>query len=486
MWWINKFGSISGPYSDEQIRKLVQTNRLTRLCKISDDRATWVRIDESIFWGRSANVPEGIELPSTSTMTISGVGSSARPRIARIGSVTHHDGFAGQNQEPVHDFSTSQDKVNPPTAEWSSDSAERQDDSIGSKFASAIGIASLRGFNLSELLSETFSRHTKEDIENVFVVGTRKSTPDILRMEVSWPKPWLFARMVIASVVLYLLFYMGWKAWGNPKLLPGLMFIGSFAIPISTLVLFFEFNVWRNVSLYMVARLVLFGGVVSLITTHVILDLIDKEIIPNAWISNVIGASIAGPVEETAKVVSVVVAVSAAKYRYKLNGLLFGAAVGVGFAAFESMGYAWELFTQINAGVTLEAAAQSGDFAYAHEMGMQYGANVMFDNIVMRGLLSPLGHIVWSAIAGCALWRVIKGRAFKWRMLCDEKFIRLLLVPVFLHMIWNSPFALPYYGKYIIVGVVGWWVCLSLVREGLCEIADEQRKVMTAGRLHDE
>ena len=59
-------------------------------------------------------------------------------------------------------------------------------------------------------------------------------------------------------------------------------------------------------------------------------------------------------------------------------------------------------------------------------------------------------------------------------MLCDEKFIRLLLVPVFLHMVWNSPFQLPLYGKYLIVGAVGWFVCLSLVQEGLHEIAAEQ------------
>jgi hypothetical protein len=41
-------------------------------------------------------------------------------------------------------------------------------------------------------------------------------------------------------------------------------------------------------------------------------------------------------------------------------------------------------------------------------------------------------------------------------------------------MVWNSPFPLPLYGKYILVGAVGWYVCLSLVQEGLHEIAVEQ------------
>ena len=47
-------------------------------------------------------------------------------------------------------------------------------------------------------------------------------------------------------------------------------------------------------------------------------------------------------------------------------------------------------------------------------------------------------------------------------------------MPVLLHMVWNAPFPFPLYGKYILVGVVGWFICLSLVQEGLHEIAAEQ------------
>ena len=67
MWWVNKFGNVSGPYSEEQIRKLVQSNRLTRLCKISEDRAAWMRLDESEFWKRSSSRPEVMALPEASS-----------------------------------------------------------------------------------------------------------------------------------------------------------------------------------------------------------------------------------------------------------------------------------------------------------------------------------------------------------------------------------------------------------------------------------
>ena len=325
---------------------------------------------------------------------------------------------------------------------------------VGEKMSSIIGIEKLKGFSLSDLFSDVFSHHTREEVENYFTVGTEKSTPDILDVDTSWPKPWIFTRMVIASLVLYFLLLLGWKMWENPKLLPGLIFVGSFAIPISTLVLFIELNVRRNVSFYMVARLALLGGIISLIVTHLLLDIKGvTSILPFAGVlsEDIIGASIAGPVEETAKVLAMVAVASAAKYRYRLNGLLVGASVGTGFAAFETMGYALECL-----------------FAG--------GIDMMSNVISTRGLLSPFMHIVWSAIAGCALWRVINGQKFRWSMLCDEKFIRLFIVPVVLHMIWNSGLDLPYHAEWIAAGFVGWFVCFSLVGDGLREIAAEQKE----------
>lgn len=329
---------------------------------------------------------------------------------------------------------------------------------IHEKMASAIGIEKLNGFSLLGLFSEVFSKHSREEVENYFTVGTSRTTPDILEVDVSWPKPWVFTRMMVASLVLYFLLYVGWNAWGNEKLLPGLMLVGSFAIPVSTLVLFLELNIRRNISLYMVLRLVFLGGIFSLLFTFLlnVVSGLSSLLLPN-W-GSLLGDSVAGPLEESAKLLAMVAVASVAKYRYKLNGLLVGAAVGTGFSAFESAGYAFD------------------------EILLGNGVDAMVRNINMRGLLSPFAHIVWSAIAGCALWRVAGGRKFQWRMLSDERFFRLFLVPVILHMIWNSPLQLPYFGTFIVVGFVGWFVCVSLVQEGLNEIVVEQK----AARLRSE
>ena len=271
--------------------------------------------------------------------------------------------------------------------------------------------------------------------------------------------------MLLASIALYCLFWIGWRQFENPNLIPGWIMIGSFAVPISTLVLFLELNVRRNVSLYMVARLAVLGGVLSLLMSLVLFRLFD---------TGALGASVAGPIEESGKVLAMLAVARAAKYRYKLNGLLIGAAVGVGFSAFESAGYALRCLINATMDSSLRVLGQAETFDSLLAFGIHQGAGSMEDVLVVRGLLSPFAHIVWSAIAGCAMWRTIRGQAFRWRMLVDVDFIRLLLIPVILHMVWNSPLELPFFGKYLLVGAAGWFVCISLVQEGLHEIQAEQ------------
>ena len=340
------------------------------------------------------------------------------------------------------------------------------------KLAASIGIEKLEGFSLSALFSETFSKHSREEVEESFTVGTPSSTPDILAVDASWPKPWLFMRMLMASLALYFLFWIGWRQFENPNLIPGWIMIGSFAVPVSSLVLFLEFNVRRNISLYMVARLAFLGGILSLLMSLVLFRLFDIGL----W-----GAPVAGPIEESGKVLALLAVARAAKYRYKLNGLLVGAAVGVGFSAFESAGYALNYLIQSTMGNSLSVLDSADTFESLLAFGIHHGASTMENVLTVRGLLSPLGHIVWSAIAGCAMWRTIRGQPFRWRMLVDVDFIRLLLVPVILHMIWNSPFELPFYGKYLLVGAAGWFVCLSLVQEGLHELRAEQIEASKTG-----
>lgn len=105
---------------------------------------------------------------------------------------------------------------------------------------------------------------------------------------------------------------------------------------------------------------------------------------------------------------------------------------------------------------------------------VQSPVDAMLEIVKLRGILSPLGHIVWTAICGAAIWRVKGGKPFAFAMVKDGRFWHLFLVPVVLHIIWNMDFTLPFYLKYVLLGVIAWIVVLALLQEGLKELRAEK------------
>src|SRR5687767_14930768 len=71
-------------------------------------------------------------------------------------------------------------------------------------------------------------------------------------------------------------------------------------------------------------------------------------------------------------------------------GMVLGATVGLGFAAFESAGYAFNALFTTN-GLSLLAVVETE---------------------VLRGILTPIGHGVWTAILGGAL---LAAASRRWR-----------------------------------------------------------------------
>jgi RsiW-degrading membrane proteinase PrsW (M82 family) len=311
------------------------------------------------------------------------------------------------------------------------------------RVAGAVGVQPLRHVPLRAMWTEVFSSHSEEDVERCLAAGAPQTTPSLAAVSTGWPRPWVFGRLLLLALAVYGAFIIAWTHSGNRNLIPGLILTGSFAVPVSILVLFFECNVRRNVSLYQVMRLLLLGGVLALLVSLFMFRL--GAAFPIQWL----GGSIAGLVEEPAKLLALAIVINDRRYRYTLNGLLLGAAVGTGFAAFESAGYAFRA-------------------------GLEGGSLVMRDVILTRGLLAPFTHIVWSAMAAGGLWRVKRAAAFRWSMLREPRFVRVFAMAVVLHMSWDSSFRLPGNLPYLLVGLVGWFMVASLIQEGLQEIRDEQ------------
>jgi RsiW-degrading membrane proteinase PrsW (M82 family) len=222
--------------------------------------------------------------------------------------------------------------------------------------------------------------------------------------------------------------------------------IGAFLVPFSILVFFFEVNVARNVPPYQLVKLVMLGGILSLVISLFIFRITNLS----SWL----GAASAGIVEEIGKTAALFLVINKVKYRWTLNGMLFGAAVGAGFASFESAGYA---------------------FYYGLFQG---GTGGMMDSITLRGFLSIVGgHVLWTAAVGAALWKVRGHRRFSIEMLSDSRFLRVFGFAVAMHMVWNSPVNLPFYAKQLALGFVAWVIILSFIQDGLKQIREEQSAV---------
>ena len=97
--------------------------------------------------------------------------------------------------------------------------------------------------------------------------------------------------------------------------------------------------------------------------------------------------------------------------------------------------------------------------------------------IHMRAFTAPFGHAAWTAIAAGALGRVKGDRRFSLAMLADASFFRAFLIPVGLHMFYNSPLPSPFFLKEAIVAVISWFTILGLVQQGLRQVRAEQRAV---------
>jgi protease PrsW len=319
--------------------------------------------------------------------------------------------------------------------------------SIGNHISSLASTEKLEGFSLREFFSEVFKKRDASELDDYFVVGTSRTTPAIEDVPTSWPKPWFFFRVLMFLGLVYLGFYLAFQQFGNPKLIPGLIMMGSLAVPLATVILFFELNVLRNISFNRVLMLVASGGIVSLFVASIGFSVSDL-----GWL----GASQAGIVEEIGKLLAVIIVARTFKGKYILNGLLYGAAVGAGFAFFESAGYAFEFLTK------------SGS------------ADVMFNVIQVRAFLTPFGHVAWTAIAAGALWRVKSDQRFRLHLLLDGSFLKTMAIPVLLHMAWDAPFSSPFDLHLIVLGVIGWFVVFGLVQQGLRQIRDEQFRLSQA------
>ncbi|EAF5857198.1 PrsW family intramembrane metalloprotease [Listeria monocytogenes] len=304
---------------------------------------------------------------------------------------------------------------------------------------------------IGNLFSAVFKKHSKEEGEKVFIAGTKYTTPATSDIPHSWPHPWVFSRVFLVLIITYFLLLACTYLFDNSNTIPGLMVIGSFAVPFSVLLFFFETNAPRNISVFDVVRMFFIGGVAALVATLVI-----YSIIPVGKL-NYFNALLVGFIEETGKMIIVALFIRSLNSKYILNGLLIGAAVGAGFAAFESLGYAFNY--------SVDAAFLFKDIHIAGE--------TMINVIFSRGWQSIGGHVVWAAITGAALVIAKGDQKLGMNHIFTGTFWKWFIIPIALHFAWDCPFnPLPAIAfKQIVLIVIVWFVILRLISKGLKQVS---------------
>lgn len=295
---------------------------------------------------------------------------------------------------------------------------------------------------LRELVSEVFKKHTADERDELFISGTKKTTPAPENMVSDWPHPWLFARIFLMFLLVFAGLLVMITQFDNLNGVPGAMFIGALAVPFSLMVFFWETNIPRNISIFEAVSIFFVGGVMSLICTLILYNFIQVGEL------NYTGAVLVGIIEEIGKIVVVGHYIKKMNTGYILNGLLLGSCVGAGFAVFETAGYAFNAL--------LLSGSVSG----------------MVDILVLRGAMAVGGHTLWAAISAAGLVIAKGDRPFDKRFYLEPGFLKFLVLVIALHAVWDMPIR---FGESMYL--VQWVLCAVAVLVALVILSSGLRQV---------
>ena len=299
-----------------------------------------------------------------------------------------------------------------------------------------------------DLFGDTFKRHTKADMDALMYSGTQAAMNDR-----QWRLPWLYSRVFIVLLSAYLLLWLCMIIFRDSSgyVVPGVIFTGALVMPATVMIFFWEFNQARNVSFFDVVRIFFIGGALSILLTFIISAITDNFQYHGYGYGTAFGEAVfIGFTEELAKAVVVFILVRRLYGCLISNGLLVGAVVGTGFAVFETMGY--------------------GTTAWVRD--------TLESTLLIRGILSVGGHVVWAAISGAAIMLAQPKGATRPSLskMAWGKFFALFCVPFVLHSAWDfiafvAGSDVEAYTMMVGLIVIAWVFIVRLINSGLRQYA---------------
>jgi RsiW-degrading membrane proteinase PrsW (M82 family) len=247
---------------------------------------------------------------------------------------------------------------------------------------------------------------------------------------------WAWLVVLVGGVILFEIVRRVLVETQNPNLVPSLILIGASVSPAAFVAFVLGRRLPYDISGGTIAVVAFVGGVIGVVTA----GLLEYDTLRELGVLPLVAV---GLIEESAKLIVpllLLLVVMRRRRRLAADGLLVGVAVGAGFAALETMGYAF---------VTVI---------------LSKGSIAAVDNtLLLRGLLSPAAHMAWTGLTATTLWwaadRGWSGRAVL-------RFVIVFVVTVALHATWDSAGSIK---VYVILGVISLglltWFAHQLTRE---------------------
>ena len=211
-------------------------------------------------------------------------------------------------------------------------------------------------------------------------------------------------RVLISAVAFYVLGLVILILTGNPNLFPTVVMLGSFMVPAAYVAFFYDHRHLSKLTVSSTALSFFYGGVLGTFAASLLEPLFIRQL-------DFLTAFQVGLIEEFVKILGVLVIARRVRHDAELDGLVLGAAAGMGFAALESTGYAFSAF-----------------------LSSQGSLSATVGVTLLRGLLSPLGHGTWTAILAGVLFRESQGSHFRVNMAVIGAYLGVVV----LHGLWDG------------------------------------------------
>lgn len=191
---------------------------------------------------------------------------------------------------------------------------------------------------------------------------------------------------------------------GNPNLFPTVVALGNLMVPAACVSFFYERRHLSRLSISTTILGFLYGGLLGVFAASILEPLLVHGLnLPNAFLI--------GLIEESAKLLGVLVIAWRRQHDEEIDGLILGIAAGMGFATLESTGYAFTAFLR-----------------------SQGSLSTTVFTTLLRGLLSPVGHSTWTALFVSVLFRESTGTRYH----INLKVLGAFLMVVILHGLWDG------------------------------------------------